>query len=71
MNDSKSLNKKVDYMVNSNSFYKTKIEHQNEELTTMNKKLDSLVSDLDYLKFKSNSSKLIIYLSYLNKLVNL
>ncbi len=40
-------------MVNSNSFYKKKIEQQNEEITTINKKLDSLVSNIDYLKFKS------------------
>ncbi len=71
MNDSKSLNKKVDYMVNSNSFYKTKIENQNEELTTMNEKLDSLVSNIDNIKLKFDSSKFIICLSYLNKPINL
>ncbi len=58
-------------MINTNSFYKKKIEQQNEEITTMNKKLDSLVSNIDNIKLKFDSSKLIIFLSYLNKPVNL
>jgi len=49
-------------MVNSNSFYQKKIEQQNEEITAMNQKLDSLVSSIDYLKLKSKSSKLIIFI---------
>jgi len=57
-------------MVNSNSFYQKKIEQQNEEITNMNKKLDSLVSNIDSIKLKLNSSKLISFLSYINKPVN-
>ena len=65
-------------MVNSNSFYQTKIEQENEELTAKNKKLDSLVSNfnlkvdslvlnIESIKLKSDSSKLFICSSYLNK----
>jgi len=42
-------------MVSSNRFYQKKIEQQNEKLTAMNQKLDSLVSNIYSEKLKSNS----------------